>query len=137
LTNRLLLTFAFQKEYIRGISGWNFNLEDLKNAAALIDNTNGTCHLDGVNSKFKDGLQEANEPENIYQGRANLVASARPEDETQEVEDLDGALASSFPSRPLEALKLVVNPCLLQHFPIMFEEPLILWNDVVYSLLFK
>ncbi|WP_277214318.1 hypothetical protein, partial [Isoptericola croceus] len=42
-----------QKEYIRGISGWNFNLEDLKNAAALIDNTNGTCHLDGVNSKFK------------------------------------------------------------------------------------
>ena len=27
---------AFQKEYIRGISGWNFNLEDLKNAAALV-----------------------------------------------------------------------------------------------------
>uniref|UniRef100_A0A0E0E220 Protein kinase domain-containing protein n=1 Tax=Oryza meridionalis TaxID=40149 RepID=A0A0E0E220_9ORYZ len=100
-----------QKEYIRGISGWNFNLEDLKNAAALIDNSNGTCHLDGVNSKFKDGLQEANEPENIYQGRANLVASARPEDEIQEVEDLDGALASSFPSRPLEALKSCFDVC--------------------------
>lgn len=100
-----------QKEYIRGISGWNFNLEDLKNAAALIDNTNGTCHLDGVNSKFKDGLQEANEPENIYQGRANLVASARPEDEIQEVEDLDGALASSFPGRPLEALKSCFDVC--------------------------
>uniref|UniRef100_A0A0D9WQ32 Protein kinase domain-containing protein n=1 Tax=Leersia perrieri TaxID=77586 RepID=A0A0D9WQ32_9ORYZ len=95
-----------QKEYIRGISGWNFNLEDLKNAAALIDSTNGTCHLDGVNSKVKDGIQEDyNEPKNIYQGRANHVASARPEDEIQEVDDLDCALASSFPSRPLEALK--------------------------------
>ncbi|XP_040380880.1 serine/threonine-protein kinase 10 isoform X3 [Oryza brachyantha] len=100
-----------QKEYIRGISGWNFNLEDLKNAAALIDSTNGTCHLDGVNSKVKDGLQEANEPENIYQGQANQVASARHEDEIQEVEDLDGALASSFPSRPLEALKSCFDVC--------------------------
>ena len=35
---QFLLTqvFAFQKEYIRGISGWNFNLEDLKTAAALV-----------------------------------------------------------------------------------------------------
>ncbi|KAL5224937.1 hypothetical protein ABZP36_011576 [Zizania latifolia] len=95
-----------QKEYIRGISGWNFNLDDLKNAAALIDSTNGTWHLDGVNTKVKDGLQEAyNEPENIYQGRASHVASTRPEEEIQEVEDLDGALPSSFPSHPLEALK--------------------------------
>lgn len=25
-----------QQEYIRGISAWNFNLEDLKNQAALV-----------------------------------------------------------------------------------------------------
>ncbi|KAG8075889.1 hypothetical protein GUJ93_ZPchr0006g43748 [Zizania palustris] len=103
-----------QKEYIRGISGWNFNLEDLKNAAALIESTNGTCHLDldGVSNKVKDGLQEVyNEPENIYQGQANHVVSARPEDEIQEVEDLDGAFSSSFPSRPLEALKSCFDVC--------------------------
>lgn len=28
--------FYMQKEYIRGISAWNFNLEDLKNQAALV-----------------------------------------------------------------------------------------------------
>ncbi|KAL5200075.1 hypothetical protein ABZP36_021278 [Zizania latifolia] len=103
-----------QKEYIRGISGWNFNLEDLKNAAALIESTNGTCHLDldGVSNKVKDGLQEVyNEPENIYQGQANHVVSARPEDAIQEVEDLDGAFASSFPSHPLEALKSCFDVC--------------------------
>ncbi|KAG8094376.1 hypothetical protein GUJ93_ZPchr0012g21866 [Zizania palustris] len=101
-----------QKEYIRGISGWNFNLEDLKNAAALIDSTNETWHLDGVNNKVKDGLQEAyTEPENIYHGRANHVASIRPEGEIQEVEDLDGALPSSFPSHPLEALKSCFDVC--------------------------
>lgn len=27
-----------QQEYIRGISAWNFNLEDLKNQAALVSN---------------------------------------------------------------------------------------------------
>jgi len=28
--------FQIQKEYIRGISAWNFNLEDLKSQAALV-----------------------------------------------------------------------------------------------------
>lgn len=31
-----------QQEYIRGISAWNFNLEDLKNQAALVCLLN--CH---------------------------------------------------------------------------------------------
>ncbi|VAI85664.1 unnamed protein product [Triticum turgidum subsp. durum] len=96
-----------QKEYIRGISGWNFNLEDLKTAAALLDSSNGTYHFDGANNKDRDGLQDVyNESENIYQERVNHGASARhDEHEIQEVEDLDGDLASSFPTRPLEALK--------------------------------
>ncbi|KAL6909806.1 hypothetical protein ACP4OV_001465 [Aristida adscensionis] len=97
-----------QKEYIRGISGWNFNLEDLKNAAALgnIDSSNGTPNLDVRNNNVKGGSEEAySEPEHIYKEKVNHVASGRPEeDEIQEVEDLDGALASSFPSHPLQAL---------------------------------
>jgi serine/threonine-protein kinase OSR1/STK39 len=105
--------FAFQKEYIRGISGWNFNLEDLKNAAALIDSSNGTCHLDVRDTKVKDDSQDAyNDPKHIYQERVNHVASERPEeDEIQEVEELNDALSSSFPSRPLEALKSCFDVC--------------------------
>lgn len=30
------LIVTLQQEYIRGISAWNFNLEDLKNQAALV-----------------------------------------------------------------------------------------------------
>ncbi|XP_062228748.1 serine/threonine-protein kinase BLUS1-like isoform X3 [Phragmites australis] len=103
-----------QKEYIRGISGWNFNLEDLKNAAALIDSSNGPCHLDVRDNKVKDDSQDAySEPEHIYQEMVNHVASGRPEeqDEIQEVEDLNDALSSSFPSRPLEALKSYFDVC--------------------------
>ncbi|XP_047077003.1 serine/threonine-protein kinase BLUS1-like [Lolium rigidum] len=101
-----------QKEYIRGISGWNFNLEDLKAAAALLDSSNGTYCFD-ANNKDKDGLQDGyNEAENIYQERVNLGASTRlEEDEIQEVEDLNGDLASSFPTRPLEALKSCFDVC--------------------------
>ncbi|KAF8752439.1 hypothetical protein HU200_011962 [Digitaria exilis] len=102
-----------QKEYIRGISGWNFNLEDLKNAAALIDSSNGTCHIDARDNKSKDDSQNAhNAPEHIYQERVNHVSSGMPEeDEIQEVEDLNDALSSSFPSRPLEALKSCFDVC--------------------------
>uniref|UniRef100_A0ACD6AEC3 Uncharacterized protein n=1 Tax=Avena sativa TaxID=4498 RepID=A0ACD6AEC3_AVESA len=101
-----------QKEYIRGISGWNFNLEDLKAAAALLDSSNGTYCFD-ANNKDKGGLQDAyNEAENTYQERVNHGASARlEEDEIQEVEDLNGDLASSFPTRPLEALKSCFDVC--------------------------
>ncbi|CAM0912131.1 unnamed protein product [Alopecurus aequalis] len=101
-----------QKEYIRGISGWNFNLEDLKTAAALLDSSDGTYSFDASN-KRKDGLQDAySEAENIYQERVNHGASARlEEDEIQEVEDLNGDLASSFPTRPLEALKSCFDVC--------------------------
>ncbi|XP_062232927.1 serine/threonine-protein kinase BLUS1-like isoform X2 [Phragmites australis] len=102
-----------QKEYIRGISGWNFNLEDLKNASALIDSSNGTCHLDVRDNKVKDDSQDAySEPKHNYQERDNRVASGRPEeDEIQEVEDLNDALSSSFPSRPIEALKSCFDVC--------------------------
>ncbi|PWZ08153.1 hypothetical protein Zm00014a_040013 [Zea mays] len=105
--------FAFQKEYIRGISGWNFNLEDLKNAAALIDSSNGTCYLDVRENRVKDDSQEAyNGPEHIYQERLNHVASRRPEeDEIQEVEALNDAVSSSFSSRSLEALKSCFDVC--------------------------
>lgn len=31
-----VIVVALQREYIRGISAWNFNLEDLKTQAALV-----------------------------------------------------------------------------------------------------
>ncbi|KAJ1259388.1 hypothetical protein BS78_10G150900 [Paspalum vaginatum] len=102
-----------QKEYIRGISGWNFNLEDLKNAAALIDSSNGICHLDDRDHRVNNDSQDAyNNPEHIFERKINHLASGtHEEDEIQEVEDLNDALSSSFPSRPLEALKSCFDVC--------------------------
>ena len=51
--------FVLQQKYIRGISGWNFNLEELKSQAALVRITSGfTCQL-AILSK-KDSLWEKN-----------------------------------------------------------------------------
>lgn len=121
-----------QKEYIQGISGWNFNLEDLKNAAALIDSSNDTCHLRERDNRVTNDSQYAyNDPENIFQERNNHVSSGRPdEDEIQEIEDLNDTLSSSFPSHPLEALKNRSGPLLFcqmkdsrNHLSVAPEEP--------------
>ncbi|EHA8590628.1 putative serine/threonine-protein kinase BLUS1 [Cocos nucifera] len=50
---------AFEdKEYIRGISAWNFNLEDLKTQAALIESSDDIVHSEDAdnNHKLKDGF---------------------------------------------------------------------------------
>lgn len=95
-----------QQEYMRGISGWNFNLEDLKSQAALIcslDDVHCTENID-VNTNLKkgygnigsSGLDEKDNFANNEDSREDLL---------QDMQDLEGPLASAFPSRPLEALK--------------------------------
>ncbi|MCL7043121.1 hypothetical protein MKW94_017367 [Papaver nudicaule] len=96
-----------QREYIKGISGWNFNLEDLKNQAALIqDDDDISSTQEPVSSKRTDGFTDLGfsmdalspEKENC------LTAAQAQEDEINELPDLENSFAS-FSVRPLQALK--------------------------------
>ncbi|XP_074571744.1 uncharacterized protein LOC141828246 isoform X2 [Curcuma longa] len=95
-----------QQEYMRGISGWNFNLEDLKSQAALIcslDDVHCTENID-VNTNPKKGY--GNIGSSRLDERDNFADNeASREDLLQDMQDLEGPLASAFSSRPLEALK--------------------------------
>ncbi|KAG6486837.1 hypothetical protein ZIOFF_055417 [Zingiber officinale] len=104
--NILLQQNGEQQEYMTGISGWNFNLEDLKSQAALI------CSLDDVHCTENIDVKT-----NLKKGYGNIGSSrhdekdnfanneASREDLLQDIQDLEGPLASAFSSRPLEALK--------------------------------
>uniref|UniRef100_A0A7N0TP57 Protein kinase domain-containing protein n=1 Tax=Kalanchoe fedtschenkoi TaxID=63787 RepID=A0A7N0TP57_KALFE len=91
-----------QQVYIRGISAWNFNLEDLKNQAAMIQDCEGFSNVEESGSSryqkekldHTDLSDETPSPENV------------PSDEegTNEIHDLEDPLAS-FPIKPCEALK--------------------------------
>lgn len=78
-----------QQEYIRGISGWNFNLEDLKNQAALIQDY--------------DVISNVDDPD---------CSNAAPshEDGLNDLSNLENSLAS-FPIQPLQALKGYFDVC--------------------------
>ncbi|KAH0984744.1 hypothetical protein GBA52_011921 [Prunus armeniaca] len=74
------------EQYIRGISAWNFNLEDLKYQAALIQ---------------EDGMPNA----------SSKKQSEKDEDDGfNDLHDLDSSLAS-FPIKPLQALKGCFDVC--------------------------
>ncbi|KAJ6838525.1 serine/threonine-protein kinase fray2 isoform X1 [Iris pallida] len=104
-----------QQEYIRGISAWNFNLEDLKNQAALIQSSDGSFSLGklGNNCKLNDNWDIVDsEPQSLSTESVNQANDATsPEDELQEVQDFEGSFASSFPIRPLEALRSCFDVC--------------------------
>ncbi|OVA07582.1 Protein kinase domain [Macleaya cordata] len=96
-----------QQEYIRGISGWNFNLEDLKNQAALIQDYDGFPSTEEpVSSRQNDDCDDVGitsdrlSPESVN----HLNATCTQEDELNELHNLENSLAS-FPIRPLQALK--------------------------------
>eukprot|EP00261_Vitis_vinifera_P039436 XP_019080679.1 PREDICTED: serine/threonine-protein kinase BLUS1 isoform X2 [Vitis vinifera] len=78
-----------QQEYIRGISAWNFNLEDLKNQAALIQDY--------------DVISNVDDPD---------CSNAAPshEDGLNDLSNLENSLAS-FPIQPLQALKGYFDVC--------------------------
>ncbi|KAK4751515.1 hypothetical protein SAY87_004997 [Trapa incisa] len=92
-----------QKEYIRGISEWNFNLEDLKRQASMIQ--------EDVDDDSKDSSIKREWQEDLLQGerlspeRSGLSNSAsNDEDGYGGLHDLGSSL-NSFPIKPLQALK--------------------------------
>ncbi|XVF16400.1 hypothetical protein REPUB_Repub10bG0028000 [Reevesia pubescens] len=97
-----------QQEYIRGISAWNFNLEDLKSQAALIQD------YDNVqNAEDRDGSRKQRDRHDIVglsaarmspETASNSVAASSQEDDLSDLHDLESSLAS-FPIKPLQALK--------------------------------
>nr|ABS32235.1 protein kinase [Carica papaya] len=97
-----------QQEYIRGISAWNFNLEDLKCQAALIQDNDVMPNAEEPDVGRKESSRyhefvlpaERSSPE-----RANISATAHHlEDGLNDLRDLESSLAS-FPIKPLQALK--------------------------------
>ncbi|CAA0828518.1 Protein kinase superfamily protein [Striga hermonthica] len=102
-----------QQEYIRGISAWNFNLEDLKNQAALIQDDIGSNSEDssvsGKQIDVADGVSlTTNRPYSEQVNNAN--AASQLEDELNDVGDLETSLPS-FPMKPLQALKGCFDVC--------------------------
>ncbi|KAF5479602.1 hypothetical protein F2P56_000411 [Juglans regia] len=102
-----------QQEYIRGISAWNFNLEDLKSQAALIrdDGMPNSEDLD-ASKKLKDGYDGVGFPaERLSQERVNHPnAHHNDEDGFNDIRDLNSSLPS-FPVKPLQALKGCFDVC--------------------------
>ncbi|PIN04683.1 Ste20-like serine/threonine protein kinase [Handroanthus impetiginosus] len=89
-----------QQEYIRGISGWNFNLEDLKNQAALIQDDLVSNSEDSSESrKHKDGQENL-----CFESASHSKAASHLEGELNVVHNLEDPLAA-FPMKPLRALK--------------------------------
>ncbi|CAM8962484.1 unnamed protein product [Rhodiola kirilowii] len=97
-----------QQVYIRGISAWNFNLEDLKSQAAMIQDCEGFSNVEESESnKYQkekldntDISDETSSPERSNQS----IDVPSDEEGTNESHDLEDPLAS-FPIKPLEALK--------------------------------
>ncbi|XP_037492807.1 STE20-like serine/threonine-protein kinase isoform X2 [Jatropha curcas] len=99
-----------QQEYIRGISAWNFNLEDLKSQAALIQDYDAIQNSEDqrVSVKHVDIHNNVELPaERLSNEKANH-STADPSHEDQDgfnhLHDLENSLAS-FPIKPLQALK--------------------------------
>ncbi|KAK7271670.1 hypothetical protein RJT34_27758 [Clitoria ternatea] len=104
-----------QKEYIRGISAWNFNLEDLKSQAALIqDDGIPNAEEPDRDKKQKDRLDESRVPAEGLSAVAANHSDGSPalekEDGFNNLQDLEGSLAS-FPIKPLQALKGCFDVC--------------------------
>ncbi|XP_062106858.1 serine/threonine-protein kinase BLUS1 [Humulus lupulus] len=99
-----------QQEYIRGISAWNFNLEDLRNQAALIqdDDLSNEEDTKKQTDEHKDvGIPEERlSPEMVNQSNP----TSNQEDGFNDHKDLESSLAS-FPIKPLQALKGCFDIC--------------------------
>lgn len=97
-----------QQEYIRGISAWNFNLEDLKNQAALIQDYDCMSNAEDpdLSGKQMDRYNIVGFPaEKLPPKIANHSISApSQEDGFNDLHDLETSLPS-FPIKPLQALK--------------------------------
>lgn len=97
-----------QQEYIRGISAWNFNLEDLKNQAALLPDYDDIP--DAEDSSTRGKSREGNGEVGSVAERPNQSSVLSREDELNDDRDLDSSLAA-FPIKPLQALKGCFDMC--------------------------
>ncbi|KAI5665524.1 hypothetical protein M9H77_15377 [Catharanthus roseus] len=91
-----------QQEYIRGISAWNFNLEDLKNQAALIPDTDEVSNGEDPHMYRK----QSGRHDDAGSPAERPISNSAPDDEDglNDIPDLDNSLAA-FPIKPLQALK--------------------------------
>lgn len=95
-----------QQEYIRGISAWNFNLDDLKAQAALIPDDFVSSSEDASVSGKHAGGQEGLLTEKDNDSKA----VSQVEDELNDLPNLEDSLAA-FPMKPLQALKGCFDVC--------------------------
>ncbi|XP_050271226.1 serine/threonine-protein kinase BLUS1 isoform X2 [Quercus robur] len=96
-----------QQEYIRGISAWNFNLEDLKTQAALIQDGGMPNAEDPDANKQKYGHDFVGSP---VESMSHSNADPSQEDGFSDISDLESSFAS-FPVKPLQALKGCFDIC--------------------------
>ncbi|XAR51872.1 Non-specific serine/threonine protein kinase [Bertholletia excelsa] len=104
-----------QQEYIRGISAWNFNLEDLKNQAALIqdyDDAAANAEEPNVNEKQSDRPNDVGYlAGRLYPQKSNKSDCApHLDDRPGDIPNLENSLAA-FPIQPLQALKDCFDVC--------------------------
>ncbi|XP_075501222.1 uncharacterized protein LOC142539562 isoform X1 [Primulina tabacum] len=103
-----------QQEYIRGISAWNFNLEDLKNQAALIqDDLISNFEDSSVSGKFLDRHDDVGflvERKSSPQQANHSNIDPQLELDDDDIHDLENSL-TAFPSKPLQALKGCFDVC--------------------------
>ncbi|KAL8248696.1 hypothetical protein R6Q59_005564 [Mikania micrantha] len=97
-----------QQEYIRGISAWNFNLEDLKNQAALIMDYDENSTAEDLNACLKQQNKLNGVGFSAERSSPDIVGSSdvgsHLEDEIDEVPNLEDSFAA-FPMKPIQALK--------------------------------
>ncbi|KAG8384832.1 hypothetical protein BUALT_Bualt04G0159300 [Buddleja alternifolia] len=101
-----------QQEYIRGISAWNFNLEDLKNQAALIqDDPISHSEDSSVRGEHSDMQNDVGSPvDKVFSQHSHSNAECQLEDGLNDIDDLEDSLAA-FPIKPLQALKGCFDVC--------------------------
>ncbi|KAK4798467.1 hypothetical protein SAY86_030793 [Trapa natans] len=96
-----------QQEYRRGVSEWNFNLEDLKSQAALIQDDDAPNARDSEASRKQHKHEDVGFPaESTSADRASNIdaVSSKEEDLMDDLHDLKSSIAS-FPIKHLQALK--------------------------------
>ncbi|XP_048229890.1 serine/threonine-protein kinase BLUS1 isoform X2 [Ricinus communis] len=97
-----------QQEYIKGISAWNFNLEDLKSQAALIQDYDDMQNAEDPDGSVKPRDRNYNVDlpvDRLSHERANHSSAALShQDGFSDIHDLESSLPS-FPIKPLQALK--------------------------------
>ncbi|KAI3748085.1 hypothetical protein L6452_10944 [Arctium lappa] len=103
-----------QQEYIRGISAWNFNLDDLKNQAALIHDYDEISIVeDTKTSEQQNGLNGVtlsaeNSSPTMYNNHSD--AKSHLQDTAHEILNLENSFAA-FPIEPLQALEGCFDIC--------------------------